>query len=145
MARAPGSTGRPALKVPHAPRTHRPGHGAKGIGGLFPVGYLKIIEAEALALGQSRSGFLTLLVKKQLGDVLVERHPSAPTYELDRKEMTETKHYVFYVMREMANRIEEDMLRMGNLAANAYVVTLVNNWLGHPTGLRFKGDLKKRG
>jgi hypothetical protein len=36
------------------------------------------------------------------------------------------------------------MLRMGNLAANAYLITLVNNWLGHPAGLRFRGEAKRR-
>jgi hypothetical protein len=30
------------------------------------------------------------------------------------------------------------MLRMGNLAANAYLIVLVNNWLGCATGLRFR-------
>jgi hypothetical protein len=72
--------------------------------------------------------------------VLVQRRPEAPTYELSRKELLETQHYVFYVPRELATRIELDMLRMGNLAANAYVIMLVNNWLGAPSGLRLQGS-----
>jgi hypothetical protein len=123
--------------VPRHARTRRPG-AAKGIGGLFPVPYLKIIEQEAASLGQSRSGFLTLLVKRQLGEVVLERSPDAPTYELDRKEMARAQHYVFWVPLDLAGRIKDEMLRMGNLAANAYVIGLVNNWLGHPSGLQFK-------
>jgi hypothetical protein len=121
-------------------RSHAPGKGARGIGGLFPVAYMNIIEQEAAALGQSRSGFLTLLVKKQLGDVVVERAPTAPSYSVARAEMAETQHYVFWVARELAERIDDDRLRLGNLAANAYVIVLVNNWLGAPTGLPFKGS-----
>jgi hypothetical protein len=129
--------------VPRHVRTRRPGP-AKGIGGLFPVPYLKIIEQEAASLGQSRSGFLTLLVKRQLGEVVLERHANALTYELDRKEMAKTQHYVFYVPRDLAGRINDEMLRMGNLAANAYVIGLVNNWLGCPGGLRFEGESQPR-
>ena len=128
---------------PRHVRTRRPGP-AKGIGGLFPVPYLKIIEQEAASLGQSRSGFLTLLIKRQLGQVVLERHPSAPSYELDRKDMSKTQHYVFYVARDLASQIDDEMLRMGNLAANAYVVGLVNNWLGQPGGLQFKGETRKQ-
>ena len=47
----------------------------KSIGGLFPVVYLKIIEEEAAALGQSKTGFLTMLVRRQWGELLLERHP----------------------------------------------------------------------
>jgi hypothetical protein len=99
---------------------------------------MKIIEEEAQSLGQSRSGFLTLLVKKSLGDVIVERNPKGRTYQLDRAELLATQHYVFYVDRPLADRIEEDRLRLGNLAANAYVIVLVNNWLGCPAGLMMR-------
>jgi hypothetical protein len=49
---------------------------------------MKIIEQEGLGLGQGKSGFLTLLVKRQLGEVSV---PNAPTYQLDRKEVATSR------------------------------------------------------
>src|SRR5262245_47173105 len=123
----------PVARTRYVARTRRPtDRETRSIGGLFPVAYIKIIEQEGAQLGQSRSGFLTMLVKRHMGDILLERHPNAPHYALDRKEMQKSQHYVFYVEEEFADRIEDDMLRMGNLAANAYIITLVNNWLGHP-------------
>ena len=142
--REPGARSAPA-RTPRLVRTRRPpGVETKSIGGLFPVAYLKIIEREATALGQSKTGFLTMLVRRQWGEVLLERHPSGPSYELDRKELQTSQHFVFYVEKDLAKRIEDDMLRMGNLAANAYIILLVNNWLGHPMGLKFKGESRRR-
>ena len=132
-------------RTPRLVRTRRPpGVETKSIGGLFPVAYLKIIEREATALGQSKTGFLTMLVRRHWGEVLLERHPNGPTYELDRKELKASQHFVFYVEKELAKRIEDDMLRMGNLAANAYIILLVNNWLGQPMGLKLKGESRRK-
>jgi hypothetical protein len=133
-------------RKPRVVTTRKPsGRETKSVGGLFPLAYLRIIEQEAGTLGQSKSGFLTMLVKRQLGEILLERHPNGPKYELDRKELTAAQHYVFYVDPELADRINDEMLRMGNLAANAYIVNLVNNWLGHPLGLRYRGETRKKG
>src|SRR5947209_3334677 len=91
------SAGSAAARMPRLVRTRRPrGRDTKSVGGLFPLAYLKIIEQEATALGQSKTGFLTMLVRRQWGELLLERHPSRPTYELDRKELARSQHYVFY-------------------------------------------------
>jgi hypothetical protein len=147
MAREKGSPVRgEAVRQPRSVRTPKPtSRQTKSIGGLFPLAYLKIIEQEAGALGQSRSGFLTMLVRRQLGEILLERHPSGPTYQVDRKNLAASQHYVFYVEPELARRIEDEMLRMGNLSANAYVINLVNNWLGQPMGLKFSSEPKRKG
>ena len=135
----------PVRRTPRLVRTRRPaGVETKVLGGGFPLAYLKIIENEARLLGQSRTGFLTNLVRRSWGEVLFERHPQAPSYELDRKEMQATQHYVFYVEKNLAKRIHDEMLRMGNLALNAYFIQLVNRWLGRPEGLPFRGDSRPK-
>src|SRR5436309_1296308 len=88
----------PAAKKSRFAGTRKPaGRSTRSVGGLFPLAYYKIIEAEAASLGHSKSGFVAMLVRRQLGDVGFERNPKAPTYEVDRADLVATQHYVFYV------------------------------------------------
>jgi hypothetical protein len=101
----------------------------------FPVAYLKIIEAEGARFGVSRGQFLTMLVRRQEGAVLLERPPTAPSYEVTEKELAKTQLYMWQVAPEVRERIDSERLRMGNIAVAAYLIHLVNHWLGRPMGL----------
>jgi hypothetical protein len=110
----------------------------------FPIAYLAIIEAEGARIGVSRGQFLTMLVKRQQGELLLERPPAAPKgYRMSRRELEETKLYMWQVAPEVRERIDEERLRMGSIAVAAYLIHLVNDWLGFPMGLPFDSSSRK--
>src|SRR5689334_19549777 len=79
-------------------RTRRPSGGpVRTIAVRFPVAYLHIIEAEGARIGVSRGQFLTMLVKRQEGVLMLERPPVAPSYALVERELAETKLYMWQV------------------------------------------------
>jgi hypothetical protein len=114
------------------------------IGVRFPVAYLHIIEQEGGRIGVSRGQFLTMLVKRQEGAIMLERPPGAPSYDVIEKELEKTQLYMWQVAPEVRERIDAERLRMGNIAVAAYLIHLVNDWLGRPMGLQLRGDGRKR-
>jgi hypothetical protein len=130
VARRANSTTKVAI------RTRRPSGGpVRTIAVRFPVAYLHIIEAEGGRIGVSRGQFLTMLVKRQEGELLLERPKDAPSYTLIEKELRETRLYMWQVAPEVRERIDAERLRMGNIAVAAYLIHIVNEWLGKPMGL----------
>jgi hypothetical protein len=111
----------------------------------FPIAYLHIIETEGAQIGVSRGQFLTMLIKRQEGALMLERPPVAPSYTLREKELEETRLYMWQVAPEVRERIDAERLRMGNIAVAAYLIHLVNDWLGHPMGLPLKIESRKTG
>jgi hypothetical protein len=101
----------------------------------FPIAYLRIIEAEGARIGVSRGQFLTMLVKRQAGELLLARPKDSPSYTLVEKELRETRLYMWQVAPDVRERIDAERLRVGNIAVAAYLTHLVNDWLGKPMGL----------
>jgi hypothetical protein len=129
---------------PGAIRTRRPAGGpVRTIAVRFPVAYLRIIEAEGARFGVSRGQFLTMLVKRQEGAVVLERAPQSPTYDATEKDLEKTQLYMWQVLPEIRERIDSERLRMGNIAVAAYLIHLVNHWLGQPMGLRLRAEGKR--
>ena len=81
---------------------------------------------------------VAMLVKRQEGELLLERPPSAPTYTLTESGLEKTQLYMWQVAPEVRDRIDAERLRMGNIAVAAYLIHLVNDWLGQPMGLRLR-------
>ena len=134
-----------AARKPAVIRTRRPSGGpVRTIAVRFPVAYLHIIETEGGRIGVSRGQFLTMLVKRQEGALLLERPPAAPTYTLTEKELEKTQLYMWQVAPEVRERIDAERLRMGNIAVAAYLIHLVNDWLGEPMGLKLNLKLNTR-
>ena len=69
----------------------------------------------------------------------------APSYEVTAKELEKTQLYMWQVAPEVRERIDSERLRMGNIAVAAYLIHLVNDWLGHPMGLPLKVGSRKTG
>src|SRR5687767_3811723 len=87
------------VRKPAAVRTRRPSTGpVRTIAVRFPVAYLHIIESEGAQMGVSRGQFLTMLVRRQEGAMLLERPPSAPTYDVTEKELEKTQLYMWQVV-----------------------------------------------
>jgi hypothetical protein len=104
---------------------------------------MHIIEQEGARVGLSRGQFLTMLVKQANGDIGLVRAQNAPSYEVEEKELSETQLYVWQVLNEVRDLIDRERLRMGNVGVAAYLIYLVNDWLGAPHGLPFKKSKKK--
>jgi hypothetical protein len=125
--------------APAAIRTRRPSTGpVRTIAVRFPVAYLKIIETEGARFGVSRGQFLTMLVKRQEGSVVLERAPGLPSYDATERELEKTQLYMWQVQPDVRERIDSERLRMGNIAVAAYLIHLVNHWLGEPMGLKLR-------
>lgn len=110
----------------------------------FPVAYLHIIETEGSRIGVSRGQFLTMLVRRQEGALLLERPKDAPTYDVTEKDLAKTQLYMWQVAPEVRERIDAERLRMGNIAVAAYLIHLVNDWLGRPMGLQLRADGRRK-
>ena len=87
---------------------------------------------------KGRGQFLTILIRRQEGAILLERPPSAPTYEVIERDLEKTQLYMWQVAPEVRERIDAERLRMGNIAVAAYLIHLVNHWLGRPMGLSLR-------
>jgi len=137
------AAGREPARAATVIRTRRPSGGpVRTIAVRFPVAYLHIIEQEGARIGVSRGQFLTMLVKRQEGAIMLERPPGAPSYELTEKELEKTQLYMWQVAPEVRERIDAERLRMGNIAVAAYLIHLVNDWLGRPMGLQMRANKK---
>jgi hypothetical protein len=131
---APRKEARKSARPQAVVRTRRPTGGeVRTIAVRFPVAYLHIIEAEGARIDVSRGQFLTMLVKRQEGVIMLERPPAAPTYTLIAKELEETKLYMWQVAPEVRERIDAERLRLGNIAVAAYLLGREGaRWPGHP-------------
>jgi hypothetical protein len=47
---------------------------------------------------------------------------------------------LWQVPAPIRDRIDAERLRMGNIAVAAYLIHIVNHWLGEPMGLRLRGE-----
>src|SRR6185369_10018575 len=99
-------------------------------------GYMRIVEAEAGRVGTTRGQFLTLLVKRKRGDIILERPQGAPEYKVTDEELRNSKLYIWNVAAKDREAIDEERLGMGNIGVAAFLIHLVNHWLGKPMGLR---------
>lgn len=141
-----GAGGKKSAEAATVIRTRRPSSGpVRTIAVRFPVAYLHIIESEGARIGVSRGQFLTMLIKRKQGAILLERPNDAPTYDLTAKELEKTLLYMWQVAPDVRERIDAERLRMGNIAVAAYLTHLVNDWLGQPMGLQLRAEGRKRG
>lgn len=141
--RTKADSAKASKRAPTVIRTRRPSGGpVRTIAVRFPVAYLHIVEQEGGQIGVSRGQFLTMLVKRQEGSIMLERPPAAPTYEVTEKDLTKTQLYMWQVAPEVRERIDAERLRMGNIAVAAYLIHLVNDWLGRPMGLELRGAVR---
>jgi hypothetical protein len=105
---------------------------------------MKIIEAEGGRIGLTRSQFLRMLVERHGGHVVFERPQGLQPYQVSESDMKTAQPYLWQVAPELRERVDADRLRMGNISVGAYLIGLINHWLGQPLGLDIKGEKKKR-
>jgi hypothetical protein len=119
-------------------RSKAPGRGpVQTIAVRFPLAYLNILEAEADQLGVTRGQLLTMLVKRKRGEIVIERGSKQATeYSATDDELRTTRLYVWQVAPKDRQSIDEERLGMGNIGVAAFLIHLINHWLGKPMGLR---------
>jgi hypothetical protein len=114
----------------------RPGRGAQVIGVKLPLAYLRILETEAGLFSARRGQFLEMLLRRKRGEISFDRSQAAPSYEATEHELRTMKLYMWYTKPEVREQIDADRLRMGNIGVAAWIVALINQWLGTPEGLK---------
>ena len=130
-----GKTQAPRPPLVRSRRPSLAGEDLRALSVRLPAAYMIIIEREGAEMGLSRGQFLTMLVRRDEGRVLLERPPTAPSYTVSEAELTKMVRYMWFVPTQIRERIDQECLRMGNIALAAYLVQLVNSWLGQPRGL----------
>jgi len=104
----------------------------------LPAFYVRVLDGEAMHLGQRRSTLLEFLVLRKSGMCVFERAPSAPKYRRERGDLDVTKRFVWHVRPEIKERLDRLRERMGNLPPRTWVILALNEWIGLPSGV---GDL----
>lgn len=113
-------------------------HPVVGISARFPVAYMKIIESEADWLGLGRGQFLTMLIKRASGALRSLRPEGGQSYILSDDELKAHRAYLWELDVEQKKVLDDLRLGMGNLTIVAYMIHLINSWLGAPQGLERK-------
>ena len=114
------------LKALRTPLTGAKGDWAQ-IAVTIPKAHLRVLESEAQILGLRRGQFLELLFLAKIGQQALRRIPAAPTYKLNRNELSETERFIWYCRREVKSLLDEYLLKLG-MRPSAFVVTMLNEW-----------------
>jgi hypothetical protein len=77
-----------------------------------------------------------MLLRRKHGQIAFERSASAPTYSFKPDEFSKVERYIWYVQPDTRKSLDADRLQMGNLSVAAWVVFILNQWIGKPDGLR---------
>jgi len=73
--------------------------------------------------------FLELLFLNALGQASLVRVPVAPTYTLERDELTQTDRFLWYIRTEVKKLLEAYLVQRG-LKPSRWVVAALNEWAG---------------
>jgi hypothetical protein len=95
----------------------------------LPRSHMRILTTEAGLYGLRRSQLLEMLLLNQMGQKILHRLPSAPTYQLTREELTETERFL-WVMSPAAKKAFEAHIVQFGLKPSAWVITALNAWTG---------------
>jgi hypothetical protein len=128
------STGAPRYRYRSASR--RSGGAVASVVLYLPPAHLTMLDQEATALMMSRSRFLEMLLRRKLGEVSIERGKNLPSYKFKEKDFEQEQHQRFtWVMSpEMKKRLEEDLLLLGQIGIQAWVIRYLLEWIGKLNG-----------
>ena len=96
----------------------------------LPRPHLMMLRKEAELIGVSRGMLLGLMLRRRRSGFRFERPPAAPTYEFNSKEFEKTERFTWYVTRDERKMLDEDTLLMGNMTISAWVITVMNQYVG---------------
>jgi hypothetical protein len=112
-------------------KTGRPSKGdLQIIGTKLPVGYLRLLDEEARRIGMGRRELLLLLHQRRVGELIVERPPTAPKPTLAVEELQQVKPYNLSLTPEQRKSVDAERLRVGIPSIAMYIIVLVCDWLG---------------
>jgi hypothetical protein len=99
----------------------------------IPAGYLRILDEEAVAMGNmARREFLWLLHEKRLGRMPISRPPHFPKREVHEDELQDVKLYKWPLTPEQRRSVDTELKRSGVRMLSFYVVLLLCDWVGIP-------------
>jgi hypothetical protein len=94
----------------------------------IPKGHLRVLGTEAELLGLRRGQLLELLfMNRLLGQKLLVRPSTSPTYRFQRDEQESTERYLWYIRRPVKKLLREYLLKLG-MRPSGLVVLMLNDW-----------------
>jgi hypothetical protein len=106
----------------------------------LPLAYLQILQGEADLMHDRRGQFLEKLLRRKLGELPYERPKNGPPYEPTDNDLVRKKVWTWYIHPEVRAMLDEDRIQMGLPSVGAWIVTILNQWIGRPGGLRAKPE-----
>ncbi len=133
-ASSKSKTAPPAPPPPsYAAKSGRRSIGAEVFGCRLPVGYLRLLDEEAAAMGnEGRRTFLWRLHERRLGRLIFERPKHFPKRTVHANELQDVKLYKWPLTPEQRQSVEAELKRSGVRQLSFYVVLLLCDWLGIP-------------
>lgn len=101
----------------------------------IPRAHLEILNEESKFLRLRRNQFLRMLLYRKLGRQPLERAADAPKYNFTQRELELMERYTWSISPEDKALLDRDCLQMGNLSYTAWIVFVLNDWIGRPRGL----------
>ena len=105
----------------------------------LPRATLEMLEREAAMYGWRKGQFLDALLMQQLGmGIKLERQAKAPKYRFKPADWTETERWIWYIRPDLKKHYDAMRLSAGNIRPQSWIIMVVNQWVGLPTGLEAK-------
>jgi hypothetical protein len=102
----------------------------------LPKATLEMLEREAAMYGWRKGQFLDALLMQKLNmGIKLERQPNAPKYRFKPADWKETERWIWYIRPDLKEKYDALRLRAGNIRSQSWIVMVVNQWVGLPTGL----------
>jgi hypothetical protein len=98
----------------------------------LPEPHLEMLTKEAALFGVPRGNFLLMLLRKRRGLIPLDRPPSAPKYDFKASDFGAMDRYSWYLSPDDRKMLELDCLEMGNQGVGAWIVTVLNQYVGRP-------------
>src|SRR5437867_1924201 len=96
----------------------------------LPQPHMHMLRKEADLIGVSRGALLGMILRKRRLGFQFQRPPGAPSYDFKPKEFEKTERFTWYVTRDERKMLDEDTLLMGNMTISAWVITVMNQYIG---------------
>ena len=121
-------------------QTPRAAEGLHQIAVTLPRPTLEILDKEAAVYGWRKSQFLEALLMEKLGmGIRLERQANAPKYRFKPSDWTESERWIWYVRPDLKEKFDALRIRAGNIRPQSWIVLMVNQWVGLPTGFEGEG------
>jgi hypothetical protein len=127
----PRKRGRPKIASPDV--TPAPAAGKSKLHQIqvwLPKAHVDLLTREAELIHVPRANLLGMLLQRRRAGFVFERPAGAPSYAFKPTDFQETVRYTWYMETDLKRMLDEDRMRMGNLTIAAWVIFVLNHYVG---------------